>query len=77
MVKEFLKNVGLLSTGKIFEVEAGLAGIEENVQWIVNQQFSFLTPSTPDQVQPPLLSQTLHIWKADAVERQAAEFVED
>lgn len=74
MVNEFLKNVGLLSTGKIFEVEAGLAGIEENVQWIVNQQFSFLTPSTPDQVQP---SQALHIWKADAVERQAAEFVED
>lgn len=31
----------------------------------------------PGSTAAPLLSQALHIWKADAVERQAAEFVED
>lgn len=70
MVKEFLKNVGLSSTGKIFETEAGLAGMEQEFQPIIADQFSLLKPSTADEIQPPLLSQALHIWKVEA-ERHA------
>lgn len=70
MVKEFLKTVGLPSTGKIFEAEAGLCGIEQEYQPLVQEHFSLLTPSTQQQINPPLLSQALHIWKAEATEQQ-------
>lgn len=72
MVKEFLNNVGLKSTGKIFEAEAGIVGIEQDFQPVITEQFTLLKPATSEEVQPPLLSQALQIWKIDALERQAA-----
>lgn len=73
MVKEFLRTVGLNSTGKIFEEEAGMRGGDQEFQAMVQEQFSLLTPSTTQEVQPPLLSQALHIWKVEATERQPTE----
>lgn len=69
MVKEFLKTVGLPSTAKIFETEAGLFGIDLDFSAMVQEHFSLLKPSTAQEITPPLLSQALHIWKVEAVER--------
>lgn len=63
MAKEFMKNVGLRSTLKIFEAEAGLGDVDQEFQRLIESSFNFLKHSTPDRVEPPLLSQALHVWK--------------
>ena len=73
MVKEFLRTVCLPSTAKIFEAEAGLAGMDQDYHASILEHFSLLKPTTTQEINPPLLSQALHIWKVETGERHLAE----
>ena len=68
MVKEFLRTVCLPSTSKIFEAEAGLVGMDHDYHASILEHFSLLRPTTTQEVNPPLLSQALHIWKVESGE---------
>lgn len=62
MAKEFMKNIGLKSTERIFEAEAGLEGIDQDFQNMIQSSYTLLKHSTPDAIQPPLLSQAIYFW---------------
>lgn len=74
MVKEFLKNVGLRSTERIFELEADLCGMDQDLQNFIQSELHLLKQSTSDHLEPPLLSQALQIWKESDLERYREGF---
>lgn len=77
MVKEFLRTVCLPSTSKIFEAEAGLVGMDHDYHASILEHFSLLRPTTTQEVNPPLLSQALHIWKVESGENHTCDSHDD
>lgn len=61
LVREFFRNLGLVSTDKIFEEEAGLQGTEEDYQTYLKNYFNRFSLSTPRHLEPPMLHQLLYL----------------
>lgn len=75
LVREVFRNLGLTSTDKIFEKEAGLSGTEQRFQDALNERFGSLAMTTKEHVQPPLLSQLLYL--VHHIKRDEISFCED
>lgn len=65
LIKEFLHNMGMLSTERIFDVEAGLEGKEREYAEQLSTKFPLLQLSAADNIQPPLLAQIVYLWRLD------------
>lgn len=61
LVREFFRNLGLVSTDKIFEEEAGLHGTEVHYQTFLKNYFDRFSLSTPRHLEPPMLHQLLYL----------------
>lgn len=70
LIKEFLHNMGMLSTEKIFDVEAGLEGKEREYSDVLGSKFPLLQLSNADNIQPPLLAQIVYLWRLDYMNRK-------
>lgn len=60
LVREVFRNLGMTSTEKIFEEEAGLKGTEKDFQEALREHFGAFTMSSSKQMQPPIMSQLLY-----------------
>lgn len=60
LVREFFRNLGLVSTDKVFEEEAGLHGTEVHYQTFLKNYFDRFSLSTSKHLEPPMLHQLLY-----------------
>lgn len=70
LVKEFMHSMGMLSSEKIFDVEAGLEGKECEYNNALATKFPLLQQSCADNIQPPLLAQIVYLWRLDYMNRK-------
>lgn len=61
LVREVFRNLGLTSTEKIFEEEAGLPGTEQRFQDSLRSEFGAFALSTKSHLEPPVLLQLLYL----------------
>lgn len=61
LVRELFRNLGLVSTEKVFEAEAALHGTGHDFQQFLKEYFSRLTMSGSQELQPPMLAQLLFL----------------
>lgn len=70
LIKEFLNNMGMVSSEKIFDVEAGLEGKECEYEETLTSKFPLLHMSHQHNIQPPLLAQIVYLWRLDYMNRR-------
>ena len=70
LVKEFMHNMGMLSSERLLDVEAGLDGQERAYTETLTKNFPLLQLSQCDNIQPPLLAQIVYLWRLDYMNRK-------
>lgn len=71
LIKEFMRNMGMQSSEKIFDVEAGLEGKDGEFNETLSTKFPLLQLSSCNNIQPPLLAQIVYLWRMDYMNRKA------